>query len=57
MNIFRSVENVNLNTVIAYKDDNGTHSFLDDYKNKQKGGQYENCACTNDNVLGYGRKS
>ncbi len=31
MNIFRSVENVNLNTVIAYKDDNGTHSFLDEY--------------------------
>ena len=31
MNIFRSVENVNLNTVIAYKDDNGTHCFLDEY--------------------------
>ncbi|MGN0695402.1 MAG: rhodanese-like domain-containing protein [Oscillospiraceae bacterium] len=31
MNIFRSVENVNLNTVIAYKDDSGVHSFLDDY--------------------------
>lgn len=32
MNIFRSVENVNLNTVIAYKDDNGDkHWFLDDY--------------------------
>ncbi|MDD6991483.1 MAG: ATP-binding protein [Oscillospiraceae bacterium] len=32
MNIFRSVENVNLKTVIAYKDDYGTHSFLDEYK-------------------------
>ncbi|MGN0552211.1 MAG: ATP-binding protein [Oscillospiraceae bacterium] len=32
MNIFRSVENVNLKTVIAYKDDLGTHSFLDGYK-------------------------
>ncbi|MGN0691253.1 MAG: ATP-binding protein [Oscillospiraceae bacterium] len=31
MNIFRSVENVNLNTVIAYKDDSGVHNFLDDY--------------------------
>lgn len=34
MNIFRSVENVNLNTVIAYKDDNGKHFFLDDYDEK-----------------------
>lgn len=31
MNIFRSVENVNLNTVIAYKDDDGVHNFLDSY--------------------------
>ena len=30
-NIFRSVENVNLKTIIAYKDDNGVHNFLDDY--------------------------
>jgi tRNA(Ile)-lysidine synthase TilS/MesJ len=30
-NIFRSVENVNLNTVIAYKDDAGVHHFLDHY--------------------------
>ncbi|MBQ9321574.1 MAG: tRNA 2-thiocytidine biosynthesis protein TtcA [Eubacterium sp.] len=30
-NIFRSVENVNLATVIAYKDQNGTHNFLDRY--------------------------
>ena len=31
-NIFRSVENVNLNTIISYKDKNGkTVSFLDDY--------------------------
>ncbi len=30
-NIFRSVENVNLHTVIAYKDSGGTHNFLDNY--------------------------
>ncbi len=30
-NIFRSVENVNLNTVIAYKKDGVKHHFLDDY--------------------------
>lgn len=31
-NIFRSVENVNLSTIIAYKDkDNVRHNFLDDY--------------------------
>ncbi len=34
MNIFRSVENVNLNTVIAYKDGAGEkHHFLDAYEN------------------------
>ncbi|MGN0593744.1 MAG: tRNA 2-thiocytidine biosynthesis TtcA family protein [Hominimerdicola sp.] len=32
-NIFRSVENVNLNTVIAYKDDFGVHSFLEKFNN------------------------
>ena len=32
MNIFRSVENVNVNTVIAYKKDGVRHHFLDDYK-------------------------
>lgn len=31
-NIFKSVENVNLNTVIAYHTDTGRHSFLEDYK-------------------------
>ena len=31
MNIFRSVENVNLNTVIAYKQDGVKHHFLDEY--------------------------
>lgn len=31
MNIFRSVENVNLNTVIAYKENGVKHHFLDDY--------------------------
>ena len=30
-NIFRSVENVNVNTVIAYKDNAGVHRFLDKY--------------------------
>jgi len=32
MNIFRSVENVNLSTVIAYKKDGVTHHFLDTYE-------------------------
>lgn len=30
-NIFRSVENVNLSTIIAYKQDGVKHHFLDDY--------------------------
>lgn len=30
--IFRSVENVNLNTIIAYKKDGEEHHFLDDYE-------------------------
>lgn len=30
-NIFKSMENVNLGTVISYKDRDGVHSFLDDY--------------------------
>jgi len=30
-NIFKSVENVNLSTVVAYKKDGVVHSFLDDY--------------------------
>ncbi|MBQ1392511.1 MAG: ATPase, partial [Lachnospiraceae bacterium] len=30
-NIFRSVENVNLNTIIAYKDGQEKHHFLDFY--------------------------
>jgi len=30
-NIFRSVENVNLSTIIAYKDKEGVHNFLDRY--------------------------
>jgi tRNA(Ile)-lysidine synthase TilS/MesJ len=30
-NIFRSVENVNLNTVLAYKDGEGKHTFLERY--------------------------
>ncbi len=31
MNVFRSVENVNLATIIAYSDDKGEHHFLDTY--------------------------
>ena len=33
--IFRSVENVNLDTVIAYKQGNVTHHFLDGYEEKR----------------------
>lgn len=33
-NIFKSVENVSLKTVIAYKDDDIKHHFLDDYDKK-----------------------
>lgn len=33
-NIFKSMENVNLNCVLRYKDRNSEHSFLDDYDNK-----------------------
>jgi len=32
-NIFKSVENVNLNTIIAYKKDGFKHHFLDEYNN------------------------
>ncbi len=32
-NIFKSVENVNLNTIIAYKKDGVKHSFLENYYN------------------------
>lgn len=32
-NIFKSVENISLNTVIAYKDHRGKHHFLDTYDN------------------------
>jgi tRNA(Ile)-lysidine synthase TilS/MesJ len=31
MNIFNSVRNINLETVIGYKNKDGTHSFLVDY--------------------------
>ena len=34
-NIFRSVENVNLETVVAYKKDGVKHHFLDDYDTKK----------------------
>lgn len=34
-NIFRSVENVNLDTVIAYKQHGEKHSFLDTYENNK----------------------
>ena len=32
INIFRSVENINLNTVIGYHNDNISYNFLDDYE-------------------------
>ena len=35
INIFRSVENVNLNTIISYKKDDVVHHFLDDYDKKK----------------------
>ncbi|SHJ10113.1 tRNA(Ile)-lysidine synthase TilS/MesJ [Parasporobacterium paucivorans DSM 15970] len=34
-NIFKSVENVNLNTIIAYKQNGVKHSFLDDYDKEE----------------------
>ena len=33
-NIFRSVENINLNKIISYQKDHVVHSFLDDYRNE-----------------------
>ena len=33
-NIFNSVENINLNTIIAYKENGVKHSFLDNYKSR-----------------------
>ena len=36
INIFRSVENVNLNTIISYKKDGKVHHFLDDYDKKDR---------------------
>lgn len=38
-NIFRSVENVNLSTVIAYKKDGVKHHFLDTYDDRKPGTQ------------------
>ena len=35
INIFRSVQNVNLNTLISYKKDGIVHHFLDDYDEKK----------------------
>ncbi len=40
-NIFKSVENVNLSTIIAYKKDGVIHHFLDDYDSKTNGGVQE----------------
>lgn len=36
MNIFKSVENVNLNTIISYKKEDKIYHFLDDYDNRKK---------------------
>ena len=33
-NIFRSVENINLNKIISYQKDHVVHSFLDNYRNE-----------------------
>ena len=42
-NIFRSVENVNLDTVIAYKQHGVKHNFLDSYNDKQTKEMEEEC--------------
>ena len=34
-NIFRSVQNVNLATIIGYKDNEGRHNFLDSYDSEK----------------------
>lgn len=34
INIFRSIENINLNAVIAYRKDGNKYSFLDEYEDK-----------------------
>jgi tRNA 2-thiocytidine biosynthesis protein TtcA len=36
VNIFRSVENVNLNTIIAYKKNGTKHHFLETYDEIKK---------------------
>ena len=36
-NIFKSVENVNLSTVIAYKKEGIKHHFLESYDNEPEG--------------------
>lgn len=36
MNIYKSVQNVNLNTIISYEKDGQIHHFLDDYNEKKK---------------------
>ncbi|MBP3926216.1 MAG: ATPase [Clostridium sp.] len=38
-NIFKSVENVNLNTVIAYKENGTRHHFLDGYSERKDAGK------------------
>lgn len=35
INIFRSIENVNMNAIIAYRKDGKKHSFLDEYDQKK----------------------
>jgi Predicted ATPase of the PP-loop superfamily implicated in cell cycle control len=41
MNIFRSIHNVNLDTLIGYHDSKMKHSFLDDYDEKLTSGETE----------------
>ena len=40
-NIFRSVENVNLSTVIAYKKNGIKHHFLEEYDENKEDGEPE----------------
>lgn len=47
-NIFKSVENVNLSTIIAYKQDGVRHHFLDDYDRMQS--DEIQCAISQKNV-------
>ena len=36
MNIYRSAQNVNLNTLLSYTKNGETHTFLEDFNEKKK---------------------